>query len=115
MSTERPPLSRPDRCVIVRLPADRPEAIPENADLAAEFARGRKTVAMWRADDPAGMPRVVLVLGPVPVSFPNSIGALPVRHTRISPLAASTVAVLCAGSALFGAFAAVVLYGWLVA
>ena len=58
--------TRPDRCLAMYLPADRPDLIKENADLAAEVARGRPFVALWRADHPDGHPRIVVVLGPVP-------------------------------------------------
>lgn len=58
--------NRPDRCVRYLLPADRPEEVPENGDLAADLLAGRPVVATWAVDVDTPKPKIVVVLGPVP-------------------------------------------------
>ena len=96
-----PATTRPDRCLPMYLPADRPDLIAENADLAAEVARGRPSVAQWQADHPDGHPRIVVVLGPVP----ERVGR---EEARRSPLFLTLCALLAAWTVLAPVTVAVV-------
>jgi hypothetical protein len=82
---------RPDRCILVLVPADRPEEVVKDADLAAHVAAGRRMVAFWKLEAvTGGREFIAILLGPIPVEPTLAIEGLkrpegPVQRWMLPP------------------------------